>query len=1540
MSQTFRSTDRQIRVFISSTFRDMMRERDLLVKEVFPELRRKCAKRFVTFTEVDLRWGITEEQANEGQVLPLCLAEIERSRPYFIGLLGERYGWIPDTIRPEVIQREPWLREHVQGRTSVTELEILHGVLNNPKMADHAFFYFRDPAYANDPALSPEERRDMAERNIGADVDRYGEAEATRRTEERKAKLAALKQRIRESRLPLAEPYPNPRTLARLVRRQFNRLIDRLYPEDQVPDPLVQERMAHEAHAKNKLFACIDRPAHLAVLNAFAAQAERRGQGLVVTGESGGGKTALLAAWARDWATKHPDPEDFLFQHYFGATPDSASPEGFLRRLLGELKGRFGITDEIPSDPEKLRDALPVWLAQTMRQGRIVLVLDGLNQVQGSDPDRRLRFLPRHFPPHVVAIASALPGPALDALRERGWAEHELPLADEAEVDAMVGEYFRLLGRHVDVEGRPLQTALRRELVAARGAKNPLFLRTVLEELRQFGSFERLPDRVRYYLEADNPKDLFLRVLARWQEDFDGKHADQQPLKRDLVRRAMTYLWAARQGLSEPEWLDLLGTAGEPLPRALWTPLCLALEPHLSQRAGLSAFGHDFLRQAVEAAFVPSAELQRAAHLAVADYFERHPHQQEMTPRKAAEWPFQLHAAEAWDCLESCLTDIPLFLSLYNEKTKWELTGYWHSLRRLDRDMGACYFGVYTRWIAIPTNARDHYLAAQLGRFLLDNGLYLAAEPLLERALAARERVLGPEHADTLTSVDSLAQLLESKGDYGGAEPLFRRALVASDLVLGPRHPSTLVSVNNLAELLHRKGDYAGAEPLYRRALEVSERVLGPEHANTLSVVNNLASLLENKGDYAGAEPLHRRATEARERVLGKQHPDTLASVSNLAGLLVSKGDYAGAEPLYRCAMDGFDRVLGPEHPNTLLVVNNLAHLLEEKGDYAGAEPLFRRALDAHERVLGPGHPNTLLVVNNLAHLLEEKGDYAGAESLFRRALDASERVLGPEHPSTLVYVNNVASLLSRKGDHAGAEPLYRRALSARERVLGPEHPDTLMSVNNLAALLQSKGDHAGAEPLYRRALSARERVLGPEHPDTLTSVSDLAFLLYRKGDYAGAEPLFRRALETQDRVLGPEHPDTLVSVNSLALLLYRKGDYAGAEPLFRRALETQERLLGPEHPDTLVSAKALAVSLESKGDHAGAEPLYRRALEGLVKISAAMQRADPNLQAFVDNYARCLEKLGQTPEEVRRALDAMIRPFAISLAGAGAGAPAGMSPRLRAVIVQGMRDPSKVLEIAEQLQREDPELFQELVQWVESPQEAGAPPTPEEHLEALRREVAEKEQALGRDHAETIAALNALGRHLQSMGAFDEADVEYRKALQRAPGDTVLLGNYAHFVQNVRHDFPGARDLYLRALQAEPSDAINRANYAGLCLVMGAIGEAEGHLTEAWRLAAGEADGYTTRTLFLRAALAAARGEDPALYLGQLKTLFDQGIQPAFSTNITVREHLQRTLPAEQFALLAAVYAAVYEPDGLARLSALPAWQAIQSRPLDEPWP
>ena len=73
--------ERVIRVFISSTFRDMQAERDELVLRVFPQLRKLCEARGVTWGEVDLRWGVSDEQKAEGKVLPFCLEEIKHRRP-------------------------------------------------------------------------------------------------------------------------------------------------------------------------------------------------------------------------------------------------------------------------------------------------------------------------------------------------------------------------------------------------------------------------------------------------------------------------------------------------------------------------------------------------------------------------------------------------------------------------------------------------------------------------------------------------------------------------------------------------------------------------------------------------------------------------------------------------------------------------------------------------------------------------------------------------------------------------------------------------------------------------------------------------------------------------------------------------------------------------------------------------------------------------------------------------------------------------------------------------------------------------------------------------------------------------------------------------------------------------------------------------------------------------------------------------------------------------------------------------------------------
>ena len=141
---------RVIKVFISSTFRDMNGERDYLNKFVFPRVHQYCAERRIEFYPIDLRWGIQERDSKSGLVISSCLEQIDNSRPFFIGILGSRYGWIPSKqeiaqLRTSVKKHKPWLLSKIDELASITEIEIDYGALSNNNLA-HACFMLRDEA--------------------------------------------------------------------------------------------------------------------------------------------------------------------------------------------------------------------------------------------------------------------------------------------------------------------------------------------------------------------------------------------------------------------------------------------------------------------------------------------------------------------------------------------------------------------------------------------------------------------------------------------------------------------------------------------------------------------------------------------------------------------------------------------------------------------------------------------------------------------------------------------------------------------------------------------------------------------------------------------------------------------------------------------------------------------------------------------------------------------------------------------------------------------------------------------------------------------------------------------------------------------------------------------------------------------------------------------------------------------------------------------------------------------------------------------------
>src|ERR1035438_5047409 len=84
-------------VFVTSTFRDMQDERDYLRAYVFPTLEERLRRRYHFLEPIDLRWGVetvsaAKQPAKELLVLKVCLAEIQRSRPFLIALVGDRDG--------------------------------------------------------------------------------------------------------------------------------------------------------------------------------------------------------------------------------------------------------------------------------------------------------------------------------------------------------------------------------------------------------------------------------------------------------------------------------------------------------------------------------------------------------------------------------------------------------------------------------------------------------------------------------------------------------------------------------------------------------------------------------------------------------------------------------------------------------------------------------------------------------------------------------------------------------------------------------------------------------------------------------------------------------------------------------------------------------------------------------------------------------------------------------------------------------------------------------------------------------------------------------------------------------------------------------------------------------------------------------------------------------------------------------------------------------------------------------------------------------
>ena len=953
----------ELRVFISSTFRDLQREREHLVKKVFPSIRSLCRSRGVTFTEVDLRWGLTEESAMLGQVIRTCLEEVDRCRPYFIGMIGNLYGWVPELHEvmrdPELLSKYPWIEDAALDGSSVTEMEFVHGVFNAPSIdGEYAYFYHR--------------------------TDGEGEVDNPER-------LGELIDRARATDRPFRE-FETLEELGSQVEQDLVRMIDLYWPENASPSPLELDRRAHAAFAASRTRAYIpDRT----LLKEFREWTANGTTPLVVEGASGLGKSSLAAYLSDTYRRRNPSA--FVVEHYVGASDGGGSAVATMRHIMEELREKFLKEEEVPQTASELVRAFPNWLFRAAQMAEdaevsVLIVIDAVNQLGPSG--RRLAWLPKSIPSTLRLMVSTTPGESAEALRARSWKSVEVtPLEDEKVRETIVVRYLGEFQKGISPD------QLRRLASDPKGS-SPLFLRVVAEELRLHGRHETIDEEIDRYTSVSDLLELFNIVLERMEQDYGEPE----------VRSLLSLIGTSRSGLSESELLGLSGMS-----RLTLSHLLSVLDYHLVRKDGLLGFFHDFLRRAVESRYLDSREVKEEVSRSIAYAFERG----ERTERRGVELLWQYAQIGDDDKLATTLADLETLHLIYHGELVDEIQVHLSRLRKGGLEIEEIYrpllsalmderdLPLFIRQVITVASILERLTLWDLALQFFQRAIALAMPAGLREELAISWSGIGnihsqrAEYPEAITSLERAEDLYREiddrsgegrvalaiggihgrQGDFAQSALYFQKALDIHHERGNRRGAATATS--NLGIIHFRTGDPLLGLRLLREGME-SAIELGDRYG-VARALGNIGVVYRNLGRYDEAIDVYQRKIAIDEE---------LGDLSAVAAAYGNLGNVYYSQRAFEPALENnlkfasISKEIGDRRGYST-ATGTIGIIQHQLGQHDKAIISLKEYLETSEE-LG-NRIGIVIAVGGLGSLYSDLGDDKRALDLFQRQVEVAE---------------------------------------------------------------------------------------------------------------------------------------------------------------------------------------------------------------------------------------------------------------------------------------------------------------------------------------------------------------------------------------------------------------------------------------------------------------------------------------------------------------------------------------------------------------------
>lgn len=1097
-----------MRVFISSTFLDLEEERDFLVKVVFPRIRKLCRQRNIEFTEVDLRWGVTEEESKQGKVIHICLSEIDRSYPYFIGILGERYGWIPtgeDLLKyDKILDDFGWIRQDVESQMSITEMEIQYGVLRNERYrsdsSPNAFFYIKT------------EKQNERKYNDSVLL---------------QSKLEQLKQHLRQQKLFPVHPFASKEDLGQRVAADLERIINERFPAERPVTYREKVLAEHIQHAIGKQHHFIGNQGFLSRLNHFY---ETDGKPMVITGESGCGKTALLANWIRNINENHPDT--FLFFHFCGGASDSTNHIRILQRLLEEVKFHFGIETDIPSDAKKIIEIVPEFLARAQRPGeRWLLLIDGINQVEDVENARLLNWLPEFFPSHISVVFSCLEGDSLNVLKSRDYQFEELSGINLEDRKLFIPTYLEQYGKKLSLSYVNL-------ILSDDRSENPLFLKTLLEEVRIFGVHEKLGGHIQRFLDTNGIPAFFDEVLLRMEEDYE----ENQP---GMVGMVLSLIFVSRAGLSEKEILEITG-----IKALYWSHFLHIIEAHMVTKSGLFNFGHDYLKFAAERRYLPDSDKKKTVHKRLAVYFEAEP----LSQRSLVEYPYHLVEAGDHDGFIRYISD-PDILARQIDLNKIGLM-IW--ITKTNRE-SVLQKTVYHKLAARKRNNEDQL------RQKLSIAEFFYSLSYFDQAIGLTSLVLKfVTNSDYETDLEADALYIRgncyhSLSKYNNAINDLETCLKIERNISPEKTEKIARTLNQLGFAYHWKCEYKRALSFYRKSINIRKKLHAPNSLEIANSYNHFGLVYNDQGEYKKALNYFKRSLRIRLANYGETHPDVAECYGNIGLMYHSINDFSNAEYYYFKAIDTGKTVFGEMHSEISAYYNNLGLLYQDTGELDKSLKFLEKSLSVWQLISKDDSIDTAISYNNIGWVYLIRKNYIKALEYYERDYKISIKEFGEIHQGMVQTYSNLTKVYYYLEHYQTALDTVNKCLTSFKKGFRGVHPESIDDLSMLGLIYLKTGRFSHAKEQFIYAQQVCHKKFGKRHLYNAMIYENLGQYYIATGDRDNAEYYYKLALSIWDKKLPPIHYETADTLLLLGELYLEQGRGEEARKYLLRAQECFE---------------------------------------------------------------------------------------------------------------------------------------------------------------------------------------------------------------------------------------------------------------------------------------------------------------------------------------------------------------------------------------------